>query len=74
MAQFQRLSRQEFPSTEPTRVGKTDVAYVYMNLENFETYNFTIPLEEDSEERVKEMLTERVTRAAAAGPPTIEIE
>lgn len=73
MAKFQRTSRNEFPSTDPSRIGKTDVSYVYMNLETFATYTFTIPLEEDTEARVRTILTERVARAAAAGPPTVEI-
>jgi hypothetical protein len=73
MAKFQRTARNEFPSTDSTRIGKTDVSYVYMNLETFATYTFTIPLEEDTEEHVRAILTERVARAAAAGPATVEI-
>lgn len=73
MAKHQRTSRNEFPSTDPTRIGKVDVSYVYMNLETFATFTFTVPLEEDTEARIVEILTERVARAAAAGPPTVEI-
>ncbi len=73
MAQFKLLTRNEFSSTEAGRVGKTDVSYNYMNLETFATYQFTIHSEEDSPERVKAVLQEKVAHAAAAGPGIIEI-
>ena len=74
MAQYKRTGRNEFPSTVEGRIGKVDVSYVYMNLDDMSTITFTIPLEEDSEEKVLGILKERVARAAAAGPPRVEIE
>lgn len=74
MPRFKRQGRTEFPSTEPTRVGKIDVSYVYMDLDSFETISFTIPIEQDTEEKVKEILVARVERAAKAGPEFIELE
>lgn len=74
MAQLQLTGRNEFPSDDPNRRGKVDVSYVYLNLENMTTITFTIPLEEDTEEKVLEILKERLERAAKAGPSTVEIE
>ena len=74
MARLQRTGRNEFPSTERDRIGKVDVSYVYLNLEDMSTITFTIPLEEDTEEKVLEIVKERVERAAKAGPALIEIE
>jgi len=73
MARLQRTLRNEFPSQNPARVGKTDVTYVYMNLDTFATYHIIIPLEEDTEAHVREELEAAAKRAAAAGPPQIEI-
>lgn len=72
MATFTRTSRQEFPSTDPARRGAIDVAYVYVD-ERFQTYLIKVPLEEDTPERVQELLRERVAAAEAAGPRTIEL-
>lgn len=74
MAKFTKVHRDEFPSTDPGRIGKTDVSYVYMNMETFSTINFSIPLEEDTDERVAEVVRERATRSLLAGPAEIEIE
>jgi len=49
-----------------------DVAYVYMD-ERFQTVTVRLPLEEDTNERVAELLRERVVHAEGAGPPEIEI-
>jgi len=72
MARFTRVARQEFPSTDPGRSGKVDVAYVYMD-ERFQTYMITLPLEQDNEVRVREELTKRAKAAAGAGPAEIEV-
>ena len=72
MARYTRVARQEFPSTDPGRTGKMDVAYVYMD-ERFQTVTVRLPLEEDTNERVAELLRERVVHAEGAGPPEIEI-
>lgn len=72
MPTYRRVARQEFPSTEPARRGMTDVAYVYMD-ERFQTVMVTVPLEEDSDERVEEELRKRAAAAAAGGPEEIVI-
>lgn len=72
MARFTQVGRNEFPSTEPTRVGKIDVAYAYMD-ENMRTITFFVPLEEDSTARVEEELRKRIEHAASAGPKEITI-
>lgn len=72
MAIYNRVARQEFPSSDATRRGKTDVTYVYMD-ESFQTINFTLTLEEDTPEKVAEVLKERAAHAAAAGPRQIEV-
>jgi len=72
MAKFQMIGRNEFPSTTATRVGKTDVAYAYMD-ETMKTITFFIPLEEDTPERVEAELRKAVERATTAGPKEIVI-
>lgn len=72
MARLQQLSRQEFPSTDPHRRGMTDVAYSYMD-ERFQTYMVTVPIEEDTEEKVIELVKEKIATAEAAGPKIIEL-
>ena len=72
MPTFTKVTRNEFPATDPTRRGQTDVAYVYTD-ERFQTYTIILPLEQDTEENVREQLRERYARAAAAGPQTVEI-
>lgn len=72
MAKFTQLTRQEFPSTEATRQGQMDVAYVYLD-ERMRTFMFTIPIEEDTAERVREELEKRYTAAEGAGPQIIEL-
>lgn len=73
MVMYRKTGRNEFPSTDPKRVGKTDVIYVYQD-ERLNSIIITIPLEEDSDERVEKELRERIARAAVAGPREIEIE
>lgn len=72
VGRYTRVARQEFPSTDPARVGRIDVAYVYMD-ERFQTIMITIPIEEDTEPRVLEELHKRVEAAAGAGPAEIEL-
>ena len=72
MPRFTKVSRQEFPATEPTRIGQFDVAYTYMD-ERFQTFSFTLPMAEDTEENVKRKLQEKVESANKAGPPIIEL-
>lgn len=72
MATYTRVARNEFPSTQEGRRGLMDVNYIYMS-DRMETITFTIPLEQDSEERVKQELQTRAAAAAAAGPATITI-
>jgi len=72
MAQWRRVARQEFPSTDPNRRGMTDVSYVYMN-ERFETVMVTLPVEQDTPERVEAELRRRVQAATAGGPPEIAL-
>jgi len=71
MAHYTRVARQEFPSTDPTRPGKIDVAYVYMD-ERFQTIMVTVPLEDDNQERVTAELRARAEAAKGAGPEAIE--
>jgi len=72
MAEYTQITRQEFPSTNSARQGKIDVAYVYMD-DRMHTHTFTIPVEEDSEERVTAELRTRVEAAAAGGARRIEL-
>jgi len=72
MPTYTRVARQEFPSTDPTRRGLIDVAYVYMD-ERFQTVMITVPIEQDSPARVQELLLERARAAAAGGPEKIII-
>lgn len=72
MPTFTRVTRNEFPATDPTRRGQTDVAYVYTD-ERFQTYTIILPLADDTEENVKQRLREASERAAQAGPRTVEI-
>lgn len=73
MPRYTRAARQEFPSTDPARQGKIDVAYVYTD-ERFQTIMIQLPLEEDNAERVQEELVIRVEQAAVAGPDHIDLE
>lgn len=73
MPVYNRVARQEFPSTDPNRTGKIDVAYVYMD-EQFQTIMIQLPLEEDTEDRVKEELAKRAEAAAGAGPGQVTLE
>ncbi len=73
MPTYRQIGRNEFPSTDPTRVGKMDVAYVYMD-ERLQTIMIQFPLEEDTAEKVVEELRVRAERAAAAGPTEVVIE
>jgi hypothetical protein len=72
MAEYTQVTRQEFPSTDPARQGKTDVAYVYMD-ERTRTHTIIFPLEEDSADRVMELLKARVVSAEAGGAKRIEL-
>jgi len=45
----------EFPSTDPKRVGKFDVVVTYQ-LDAFRTYIVTIPKEEFTEAKLKEVI------------------
>ena len=72
MPRYQRVARQEIPSADVARRGLIDVAYVYMD-ERFQTVMLTIPLEQDSPQRVQEELEKRVRAAAAGGPPEIVV-
>ncbi len=73
MARYTLIGRNEFPSTDPTRVGKTDVIYAYQD-ERLNSIILTIPIEEDTPEKVEEMLRARIAGAAEAGPKVVEIE
>lgn len=72
MATFKLIGRNEFPSTDPARLGKTDVAYAYMD-EGLKTIMIMVPLEEDNPKNVEEKLRERVAASAAAGPREVTI-
>lgn len=72
MATFKLIGRNEYPSTTPSRIGKMDVAYAYMD-EAMHTVMLVIPAEEDSPERVEKELRDRATSAAKAGPKEITI-
>lgn len=72
MPTYRQVARNEFPSTDPDRRGKIDVAYAYMD-EAMRTIVIQIPLEEDNEERVKADLAQRAEAAAGAGPKEITI-
>ena len=72
MAKYTRVTRQEYPSTDPARMGQTDVMYVYQD-EFFQTVSIRFPLEEDSAERVREELRKKAQQLEAAGPREIEI-
>jgi len=72
MAKYTRVSRHEFPSTDPTRIGQMDVAYVYHD-ELFQTVAIRFPLAEDSPEKVREELRKRAAAADAGGEQTVEI-
>jgi hypothetical protein len=72
MAEYTQIARQEFPSTDPNRQGRIDVAYVYMD-DRMHTHTITLPIEEDSATRVADLLKERVTAAEAGGAKRIEL-
>jgi hypothetical protein len=71
MAEFRQVARQEFPSTDPERMGKIDVMYVYMD-DNMHSFTLRIPKEADNEERVKAELQAAVASAEAGGARRIE--
>ena len=71
MARYTRVARQEYPSTDPGRIGKVDVSYVYMD-ERFQTVMFTLPIEDDSPARVAAELKLRAEAAAGGGPEAVE--
>lgn len=73
MATYNLVGRNEFPSTDPQRVGKTDVIYVYQD-ERLNSIVLTIASEEDSPEEVEKQLRAKIASAATAGPRSIEIE
>lgn len=72
MAKYRRVARNEYPSTDPARRGKTDVNYVYQD-ENFQTVNIRVPLEEDTAERVAQLLRERARAVEKGGALEIEV-
>ncbi len=73
MATYNMIGRNEFPSTDPTRIGKTDVIYAYQD-ERLNSIILTIPSEEDTPEEVEKRLREKIELARTAGPRRIEIE
>jgi len=73
MPRYTMIGRNEFPSTDPARIGKTDVIYAYQD-ERLNSIILTIPAEEDSPERVEAELRKRIEAAKEAGPRQIEIE
>lgn len=73
MPEYTLVGRNEFPSTDPARVGKTDVIYVYQD-ERLNSIVLTIPSEEDTPEEVEKRLREKITRAKEAGPHKIQVE
>lgn len=72
MTTYKMVGRNEFPSTDPTRLGKSDVAYAYMD-ESLRTIMIMIPLEEDSPERVEAELRRRAEAATVAGPREVTV-
>ncbi len=72
MPKYRRVSRQEFPSTDPARRGAIDVMYVYTD-ERFQTVSIRFPLEQDSPEKVREELRLKSIAAAAGGEEEVEI-
>lgn len=72
MATYNLIGRNEYPSTDPTRIGKMDIAYAYMD-ESLRTIMIILPAEEDTPARVEEELRKRAAAAAAAGPKTVTI-
>ena len=72
MPRYTRVARQEFPSTSSERVGKIDVAYVYMD-ERFQTVMIQVPREEDTPERIREELRKAATAAAGGGEELVEV-
>ncbi len=72
MPKYRRVARNEYPSTDPARRGKIDVNYVYMD-EAFQTVNIRVPLEEDTAERVAQLLRERARAVAQGGALEIEV-
>jgi|GEM_PF-4308372 len=72
MPRYTMVGRNEFPSTDPARVGKMDIAYAYMD-ETMKTIMIILPVEEDTPGRVEAELRKRVEAATKAGPREIEI-
>ena len=71
MAEYTQTTRMESPSADPLRQGKTDVYYVYMD-DRMRSFIITLPLEEDSADRVAADLKAKVEGAAAGGAKKIE--
>ena len=72
MPTYTKVTRQEFPATDPARRGEFDVMYVYTD-DRFQTFTIKVPKAEDNEDNIRAKLREAVEGAAAAGPQTIEI-
>lgn len=73
MPTYNKIGRNEMPSVDPERIGKMDVIYAYQD-DRLNSIVFTIPLEDDTDERVAEELRSRVKHAETAGPAAIEVE
>jgi len=54
------LDVRDFPSTDPTRIGKFDVIVTYQ-LDAFRTYLITIPKEQFNEESLKAAIRKELT-------------
>ncbi len=72
MTTYNLIGRNEYPSTDPQRIGKMDIAYAYMD-ESLRTIMIILPAEEDTPARVEEELRKRAAAAAAAGPKSVTI-
>jgi hypothetical protein len=72
MATYKMLGRNEFPSTDPTRIGKTEVVYAYID-EAMRTITFTLHGEDDNPANVERELRARIENATKAGPKEITI-
>jgi len=73
MTTYNLIGRNEYPSTDPKRIGKMDIAYAYMD-ESLRTIMIILPAEEDTPARVEEELRKRATAAAVAGPKSVTID
>ncbi|MDP2324165.1 MAG: hypothetical protein Q8N51_09060 [Gammaproteobacteria bacterium] len=72
MTTYNLIGRNEYPSTDPQRIGKMDIAYAYMD-ESLRTIMIILPAEEDTPARVEDELRKRAAAAAAAGPKSVTI-